>query len=110
MVPSVWPERLLWTGAGLGGVGLLAGVVAVAAQSDYSNNRGSVGRADARSTAVTSAAVADTFLVLGALTAGAGYFWGRQGGSAPVDAGDDGLVLVPWLGAGGAGVSVSTGF
>ncbi len=110
MVPSVWPERLLWTGAGLGGVGLLAGVVAVAAQSDYSNNRSSVGRADARSTALTSAAVADTFLVLGALTAGAGYFWGRQGGSAPAQAIDDGLVLVPWLGAGGAGVSVSTGF
>jgi hypothetical protein len=33
-----------------------------------------------------------------------------QGGSAPVEAGDDGLVLVPWLGAGGAGVSVSAGF
>ena len=110
MVPSVWPERLLWTGAGLGGVGLLAGVVAIAAQSDYSNNRSSVGRADARSTAVTSAAVADTFLVLGALTAGAGYFWGKQGGSAPAAGSDDGLVLVPWLGAGGAGVSVSTGF
>ena len=52
----------------------------------------------------------DTFLLLGALTAGAGYLWGMQQGSAPAQAIDDGLVLVPWLGAGGAGVSVSTGF
>jgi hypothetical protein len=32
------------------------------------------------------------------------------GGCAPAAGSLDGLVLVPWLGAGGAGVSVSTGF
>lgn len=110
MQPSVWPERLLWSGAGLGGVGLVAGVFAVAAQSDYSNNRSSVGRADARDTALTSAAVADTFLVLGALTAGAGYLLGRSDGAAPAAPQEDGLVLVPWLGAVGAGASLRARF
>ncbi len=109
MTPSPWPERLLWTGAGLGGVGLVAGVVALAAQSDYSNNRSSVGRADARDTALTGAAVADTFLVLGALTAGAGYWLGKQAPTAAA-APDDGLVLVPWLGGGRAGLGFRTGF
>lgn len=110
MTPSPWPERLLWTGAGLGSAGLVAGVFAFAAQSDYSNNRSSTGRADARDTALTSAAVADTFLLLGALTAGAGYYLQQQGPSGPAAKEDDGLVLVPWLGGGRAGIGVRAGF
>lgn len=110
MQPSVWPERLLWTGAGLGSAGLVAGIFALAAQSDYSNNRSSTGRADAHDSALTAAAVADTFLVLGALTAGAGYLLGQQKGGASAAPEDDGLVLVPWLGAGGAGATVRARF
>lgn len=110
MTPSPWPDRLLWTGAGLGGVGLVAGVFALAAQAEYSSNRGSTGRAEARDTALTSAAVADTFLLLGGLTAGAGYYLRLQGPATPSAAPDDGLVLVPWLGGGRAGIGLRADF